>query len=137
MHLHYLVTEAADLQSNGLANSNKNDWPDAPKVSSLQNSENLYKKSSSSSPINDINFKLDQLLETIQTQNCQIAELRNEVADLKKSHSTGTAAPSSSAANVDLNLQKIEVRLSKLIEEYLVRYEREHNKKLDAFVAGR
>lgn len=130
------MTEAADLQSNGITISKKADWPDAPNVQSMKNSESLYKKSSALSPINDINFKLDQLMEVIQTQNCQISELRNEIADMKKSHSSGVAS-TTITTQTDMNIQKIEVRLSKLIEEYLVRYEREHFKKLTEFTAAR
>lgn len=87
-------------------------------------------------PINDINIKLDQLMEIIQTQNCQISELRNEVAELKKSHSN-VATTSKQPQNADINTQKIEIRLSRLIEEYLARYEREHGKRLETFVMAR
>lgn len=104
-------------------------------------------------PINDIsivNIKLDQLMEIIQTQNCQITELRNEVVELRKSHSNvaaaaTTAAAAAAAANTpskpiqiaDVNTQKLEQRLTRLIEEYLSRYEREHSKRLEAFLMAR
>ena len=102
---------------------------------------------SSAGPINDINIKLDQLMEIIQTQNCQISELRNEVIELRKSHSNvataaaavaaTASAPSKPAQVSDINTQKLEQRLTRLIEEYLMRYEREHNKRLEAFVMSR
>lgn len=120
--------------------TNKSDWPDAPILMPLQTNENLYKKSVSSTPINDINNKLDQLLEIIQSQTCQIFELRNEMAELKKSQSTAVAsvaaaavAGGSSAQQVEVKTQNMEIRLSRMIEEYLARYEREHSKKLEAF----
>lgn len=104
---------------------------------SLQPNENLYKKSTTTdSSLNHINNKLDQLLEIIQTQNCQISELRNEVSDLKKSHSDSTPA-SSSTNQSQLESPKIELRLTRLIEEYLSRYEREYGRKLDAFLMAR
>lgn len=100
--------------------------------------------SASAGPINDINIKLDQLMEIIQTQNCQITELRNEVVELRKSHSNvatasaaTTAAPAKPIQIADVNTQKLELRLTRLIEEYLLRYEREHSKRLEAFLLAR
>lgn len=76
-------------------------------------------------------------MEIIQTQNCQISELRNEVAELKKSHSI-TATVSKSNQNADVNTQKLlETRLSRLIEQYLSHYEVEHNKRLEMFMKAR
>lgn len=123
---------------------NKSDWPDAPIMMPLQHKENHYKKSISTTTINDINNKLDQLLEIIQSQTCQIFELRNEMAELKKSQTnavvSATAAAvtgGSSAQQVEVKTQNMEIRLSRMIEEYLSRYEREHSKKLEAFTGLR
>lgn len=63
----------------------------------------------------------------MQTQACQISELRNAI-EMK--------------SNLEDNKLKtlsknIEFGLTKTIEEYLIRYEREHKKKLDAFIAER
>lgn len=119
---------------NGLPKSSKNDWPNAPDVTGLTNINNVgnpFKKCATSSPGNEVSYKLDQLLESLQTQNCQIAELRNEVLDLKKNRLDD------STTKVEIISNKIEFRLSKMIEEYLIRNEREHNKKLEAFLAGR
>lgn len=125
-----------------IANANKkSDWPDAPTGMQTYNHN-----PSTVGPINDINIKLDQLMEIIQTQNCQITELRNEVIELRKSHSNvamAAATPSSAAAPAkpiqiaDVNTQKLELRLTRLIEEYLLRYEREHSKRLEAFLLAR
>lgn len=132
------VNDALQETGNGIVKTSKGDWPDAPIVIPLQNADSLYKKSVSSSPINDINLKLDQLLEVIQSQNCQIAELRNEVVDLKKSHSgIGKASASGSTQKVEVNSQNMEIRVTKLIEDYLGRYEREHKKRLEAFSSSR
>lgn len=122
---------------NGLPKPKNSDWPNAPVVttmSELNKSGHLFKQTAaaslSSSPINSIGHKLDQMLEIIQTQNCQISELRNEIIGLKQNRVEGNDALKAEG-------NKIEIRLSKLIEEYLIRYEREHNKKLEAFVSGR
>lgn len=122
-----------------IANANKNDWPDAPTVMQTYNHN-----PNSAGPINDINIKLDQLMEIIQTQNCQITELRNEVIEMRKSHSNVVAAAVTAAAPsktpvqiADINTQKLELRLTRLIEEFLLRYEREHSKRLEAFVMAR
>lgn len=121
---------------NGLSKAKNSDWPIAPDVTSmskLNKSGHSFKKaditSLSQSP-NSINHKLDQMLEIIQTQNCQISELRNEIINLKQNRAEGDDS-------LKFEANKIEFRLSKMIEEYLIRYEREHNKKLDAFVTGR
>lgn len=112
----------------------KSDWPDAPTGMQAYNHNQT-----SAGPINDINIKLDQLMEIIQTQNCQITELRNEVIELRKSHSNvaTAAAPAKPIQITDVNTQKLELRLTRLIEEYLLRYEREHSKRLEAFIMAR
>lgn len=122
---------------NGLPKPENSDWPNALITTALPKmnmSGNSFKQTGaaalSPSPINSIIHKLDQMLEIIQTQNCQISELRNEIIGLKQ-----TRAEGDDSLKVEAN--KIEIRLSKLIEEYLIRYEREHNKKLEAFTTGR
>lgn len=120
---------------NGLPKPKNSDWPNAPDVTSmseLNKSGHLFKQTAvaTSSPINSIAHKLDQMLEIIQTQNCQISEMRNEIIGLKQNRVEGNDALKAEG-------NKIEIRLSKLIEEYLIRYEREHNKKLEAFITGR
>lgn len=116
----------------------KGDWPDAPSVIQTFNHSTA---AVAAGPINDINNKLDQLIEIIQTQNCQISELRNEVIELKKSHSSFAASASASVTkttqNTDLSTQKLEQRVSRIIEEYLSRYEREHSKRLETFMIAR
>lgn len=56
--------------------------------------------------------------------------MKNEMMEMQKKSV-------SDSHKIDTLSKNIEYRLSKLIEEYLVRYEREHNKKIDAFVNGR
>lgn len=125
------MNQTAEQPKNIAAKSNKGDWPDAPTVMQTYNHS-----STPVGPINDINIKLDQLMEIIQTQNCQISELRNEVAEMKKSHSN-VATTSKQTPNAEISAQKLELRVSRLIEEYLGRYEREHSKRLESFVMAR
>lgn len=63
----------------------------------------------------------------MQTQACQISELRNAIEMKNNVEDNKLKALSKS----------IEFSLTKTIEEYLIRYEREHKKKLDAFIAER
>lgn len=125
------VAQPTDQTNNGIANIIKSDWPDAPTVMQTFNHTQA-----TVGPINDISLKLDQLIEVIQTQSCQISELRNEVAELKKSHSDAAIATKPSQ-NAEINTQKIELRVSRLIEEYLSRYEREHSQRLETFLMAR
>lgn len=64
-------------------------------------------------------------------QSIQINSLQNEIADIKKGN------PFSSEKGMTDYAFKLEMQLSKLLEKYLKRYETEHNKKLNAFMAGR
>lgn len=132
MFSHYLVAERAEQPNNGNTKSARSDWPDAP-----TGMQSFNHSAASAGPLNDINIKLDQLMEIIQTQNCQISELRNEVAEMKKSHSTVAASASKPNQNAEINTQKLELRLSRLIEEYLIRYEREHSKRLEMMLMAR
>lgn len=132
MYFQFSVAETTNQANNGIAASSKTDWPDAPTVMQTFNHN-----PASAGPINDINIKLDQLMEIIQTQNCQLSELRNEVIELKKSHSNTTTNTSKVASSAEINTQKVELRVSHLIEEYLKRYEREHSKRLETFLVAR
>ncbi|XP_031617309.1 enhancer of mRNA-decapping protein 4 homolog isoform X2 [Contarinia nasturtii] len=124
------VTESAN-QASAITAPSKIDWPDAPTTM-----QTFSHNPVATETINDINIKLDQLMEIIQTQNCQLSELRSEVADLKKSQSNAVAT-SKQTQNVDINIQKLEHRVSRLVEEYLSRNEREQNKRLENFLMTR
>lgn len=140
------MTESAEQSNNVSAtaavvsNSNSSNWPDAPIVKQIQTYNH---NSTSDGPINDINTKLDQLMEIIQTQNCQINELRNEVVELRKSHSNVAAAAAATAAAAttaspkpiqipEIDTKNLTLRLTQLIEAYLSRYEGEFNQRLEA-----
>lgn len=139
-----------------MAVSNKNDWPKLPQAPSMMMSSkfNNMNNNAPNSMGNEMNFKMDQLLgtcipkelstiqnqklnceistflEAVQTQTCQISELKNEVMELQRKQDTD-------AQKYDIFTKNIEFRLSKLIEEYLIRFEHEHNKRLEAFVVAR
>lgn len=98
---------------------------------------NATETAHSSAAINEMNDKLDRLLDIILKQNGQIAELKSEVAGLKVSHSAGSKAAVVPAAAQTVDTAKIETRLTRLVEEYLSRYEREYGRKLDAFARTR
>lgn len=131
----FIVTEPVNQAKNGIPSVAKGDWPDAPTV--IQTFNHSSSAVAAGPLMNDMNNKLDQLMEIIQTQNCQISELRNEVAEMKKSHSNISVSAAKTTQNADLNTQKLENRLSRLIEEYLSRYEREHSKRLETFMIAR
>lgn len=71
------------------------------------------------------------LLELVKIQSTQINHLQAEVSSMRK------ANPMTSTKSMSEFSFKLEMQLSKLMEQYLKRYENEHKKKLTAFMAGR
>lgn len=67
----------------------------------------------------------------VKIQSVQINSLQDEIVELKK------ANPLSTSKNMTELSFKLEMQLSKLMEQYLKRYESEHKQKLSAFLAGR
>lgn len=69
----------------------------------------------------------------MQTQSCQMSELRSIVdyVELQKK------AKKDEAVQMTQLAKNIEFNMSKLIEEYMNRFEREHTKRLDLFLAAR
>lgn len=63
----------------------------------------------------------------MQTQACQISELRNAI-EMKNTVEDNKLKTFS---------KNVEFSLTKTMEEYLIRYEREHKKRLDSFIAER
>lgn len=110
----------------------------------MKTDENLFNLSKSTitettqstAALNEMNQKLDKLLDIIQKQNSQLVELKSEVADLKISHSSVSKATPTTAAQ-PMDTSKMEARMCRLVEEYLVRYDREYGRKLEAFQRGR
>ncbi|EDW71758.2 uncharacterized protein Dwil_GK22271, partial [Drosophila willistoni] len=97
-----------------------------------------------SSGSSETNAKLDQLLELVKAQSQQLNKLENEVAtlQLQQQQMAAKTDPNSSVASsepktVNQLAYKIEMQLSKLMEQYLKRYENEHKKKLAEFLQAR
>ncbi|XP_068150298.1 enhancer of mRNA-decapping protein 4 homolog [Drosophila tropicalis] len=97
-----------------------------------------------SSGSSETNAKLDQLLGLVKAQSQQLNKLENEVAtlQLQQQQMAAKTDPNSSSASLEPKTvnqlaYKIEMQLSKLMEQYLKRYENEHKKKLAEFLQAR
>ncbi|XP_037708076.1 enhancer of mRNA-decapping protein 4 homolog [Drosophila subpulchrella] len=90
----------------------------------------------------ELNAKMELLLDLVKAQSKQLNKLENEVIKLQKQQEVVVAQHSKQDAslepkNVSQLAYKIEMQLSKLMEQYLKRYENEHKKKLTEFLAAR
>lgn len=121
--IEYEFKEIQDDVKNDL-NLNETDWPKVPEVPIIVNQSITNKQ------MDEMYMKMDQMIEIMQTQSCQISELRNQLFEIEKNRSDETIKSNSYST-------KLEANLSKLIEEYLIRYERTHNTKLDTFLSQR
>lgn len=73
--------------------------------------------------------------ELVKTQSQQLNKLEHEVAKLQLQQSNASNA--SSMQRVNELAYKLEMQLSKLMEQYLKRYENEHKRKLTEFLLAR
>ncbi|KAH8335925.1 hypothetical protein KR074_007164 [Drosophila pseudoananassae] len=91
----------------------------------------------------ELNSKIDQLIDLVKAQSKQINKLEKEVTNLQQQQQqilmVQPTKPDASLEpkNVNQLAYKIEMQLSKLMEQYLKRYENEHKKKLNEFLAAR
>ncbi|KAH8249504.1 hypothetical protein KR032_010090 [Drosophila birchii] len=90
----------------------------------------------------ELNAKIELLLDLVKAQSKQLNKLEHEVTKLQKQQQVSAASNSKPDAsldpkNVNQLAYKIEMQLSKLMEQYLKRYENEHKKKLTEFLAAR
>ncbi|XP_017059250.2 enhancer of mRNA-decapping protein 4 homolog [Drosophila ficusphila] len=90
----------------------------------------------------ELNAKIELLLDLVKAQSKQLNKLEHEVTKLQKQQETVVAQQSKpdaslDAKNVNQLAYKIEMQLSKLMEQYLKRYENEHKRKLTEFLAAR
>uniref|UniRef100_A0A6P4EU10 Enhancer of mRNA-decapping protein 4 homolog n=1 Tax=Drosophila rhopaloa TaxID=1041015 RepID=A0A6P4EU10_DRORH len=90
----------------------------------------------------ELNAKLELLIDLVKAQSKQINKLEHEVTKLQQQQEAVVAQNSKPDAslepkNVNQLAYKIEMQLSKLMEQYLKRYENEHKKKLTEFLAAR
>jgi len=91
---------------------------------------------------NNNNTPIDFFADLVKAQSKQLNKLENEVIKLQKQQDVVVAQHSKQDAslepkNVSQLAYKIEMQLSKLMEQYLKRYENEHKKKLTEFLAAR
>jgi len=91
---------------------------------------------------NNNNTPIDFFADLVKAQSKQLNKLENEVIKLQKQQEVVVAQHSKQDAslepkNVSQLAYKIEMQLSKLMEQYLKRYENEHKKKLTEFLAAR
>lgn len=122
--IEYEFKEIQAEVKNEIVNLNESEWPKVPEVPIMVNQTITNKQ------MDEMYMKMDQMIEIMQTQSCQISELRNQLYDIEKIRTEETVKSNSYST-------KLEANLSKLIEEYLIRYERTHNTKLDTFLSQR
>ncbi|KRG02628.1 enhancer of mRNA-decapping protein 4 homolog isoform X1 [Drosophila mojavensis] len=123
------------------SNSNNN-------TTTTLNSSNNNNSSNCSHPIvesaTEVNAKLEQLLEMVKAQSEQLNKLEHEINKVQQQQqqqllqqSSGSTAAALQPKSVNELAYKIEMQLSKLMEQYLKRYENEHKKKLTEFLHAR
>lgn len=123
-----LISQAVNASSNLLTNNLV-----APTLISTNSGGNNFENKvvESNTDLKELNGKMNQLIELVKIQSMQINHLQAEVASMRK------ANPMTSTKSMSEFSFKLEMQLSKLMEQYLKRYENEHTKKLSAFMAGR
>ncbi|XP_050322266.1 enhancer of mRNA-decapping protein 4 homolog isoform X3 [Bactrocera neohumeralis] len=124
-----LISQAVNASSNILNNNVGASTLNSTASGSNNNSEG--KVIESNTDMMELNGKMNQLIELVKIQSMQINHLQAEVSSMRK------ANPMTSTKSMSEFSFKLEMQLSKLMEQYLKRYENEHKKKLSAFMAGR
>ncbi|KAM8716040.1 hypothetical protein ACLKA7_002996 [Drosophila subpalustris] len=146
-----IMSQAVQHENNGnvpptLGSSSSNNT--ATTLNSSNNSHNATLENSGGN--SETNAKLEQLLDLVKAQSQQLNKLEHEVSKLQQQQQEQQQQqqqqPSSSNASNAAALQpksvnelayKIEMQLSKLMEQYLKRYENEHKRKLAEFLHER
>lgn len=105
-------------------------WPKVPDVRNvmkhsveLENSSNIVR--TENTDLNELNLKMMQLMNMVQLQTKQLSDLKEEISELKKNKE-----PMGSANDFTF---KIEAQLSKMFQEFSLRYE----SKLDSVLSSR
>ncbi|KAH8334125.1 hypothetical protein KR059_006900 [Drosophila kikkawai] len=130
------------------SNSNNNTASTLNTSSSISNNNNTTNAGGAGDCSNnngEMQAKIDLLLDLVKAQSKQLNKLEHEVTKLQKQQQVAAAVPATGSkpdASLDLKnvnqlAYKIEMQLSKLMEQYLKRYENEHKKKLTEFLAAR
>ena len=107
----------------------KPDWPtkvpEAPKMpQAVELMASVSYPPTQSKQIDTICHKMEQIIDLLQTQTCEILDLRRQVHDLQKEKQENQN-------RMQQVCTKMEKNLAKVVEDYLVRYERLHCQKLD------
>ncbi|XP_017153982.1 enhancer of mRNA-decapping protein 4 homolog [Drosophila miranda] len=135
----------------GSINSNSNNNTGTTLNTSNSSSHNAGEGESTAGGNAELNDKIDLLLDLVKAQSKQLHKLENEVSklQLQQQQTAAVAVAAATAAqstksdtslepkNVNQLAYKIEMQLSKLMEQYLKRYENEHTKKLSEFLQAR
>ncbi|XP_017077359.2 enhancer of mRNA-decapping protein 4 homolog [Drosophila eugracilis] len=124
------------------SNSNNNTATTLNTSNSSSNNNNVGGACDGSGGNAELNAKIELLLDLVKAQSKQMNKLENEVMKLQKQQESVVAQNSIQAASLDPKnvsqlAYKIEMQLSKLMEQYLKRYENEHKRKLTEFLAAR
>ncbi|XP_030384242.1 enhancer of mRNA-decapping protein 4 homolog isoform X2 [Scaptodrosophila lebanonensis] len=85
----------------------------------------------------ELNSKLEQLMDLVKAQSQQINKMEHELNKLQMQQPQKNNAAAMQPKSINELAYKIEMQLSKLMEQYLKRYENEHKKKLTEFLAAR
>ncbi|XP_064548602.1 enhancer of mRNA-decapping protein 4 homolog isoform X1 [Drosophila montana] len=149
------LQNAAQIMSQAVQHKNNGNVPPTLGNSSSSNNTTTTLNSSSNNNISscshnavienstgnaELNAKLDQLLDLVKAQSLQLHKLEHEVSKIQQHQQQ--LQPSSGATPLQPKSMhelayKIEMQLSKLMEQYLKRYENEHKKKLTEFLHAR
>ncbi|XP_034471576.1 enhancer of mRNA-decapping protein 4 homolog isoform X2 [Drosophila innubila] len=147
-----IMSQAVQHKNNGnvpptLGNSSSNSNNTATTLNSSNNSNNSHNATIEITGGNsETNAKLEQLLDLVKAQSQQLNKLEHEVSKLQQQQQQQQQPSSSSNTSNAAALQpksvnelayKIEMQLSKLMEQYLKRYENEHKRKLAEFLHER
>ncbi|KAL9922946.1 enhancer of mRNA-decapping protein 4 homolog isoform X1 [Glossina fuscipes] len=127
-----LISQAVNASSvSSLSNSHL-----APNLGSTNSSNAATMPSNcvtvTASDLNEMNMKMTELIDLVKMQTIQINNLQKEVTDLKNLDDIATTNK-----NISEYPFKLEMQLTKMLEQYLKRYEIEHKRKLAAFMAER
>ncbi|XP_017110298.1 enhancer of mRNA-decapping protein 4 homolog [Drosophila elegans] len=125
-----------------VASNSNNNTATTLNTSNSSSNNNAGGAGDGSSGNGELNAKLELLLDLVKAQSKQLNKLEHEVTKLQKQQEAVVAQNSKLDAslepkNVNQLAYKIEMQLSKLMEQYLKRYENEHKKKLTEFLAAR
>lgn len=131
-----------NINNTSVGSNSNNNTATTLNTSNSSSNDNAGGAGNGSGGNGELNAKMELLLDLVKAQSKQLNKLENEVIKLQKQQEVVVAQHSKQDAslepkNVSQLAYKIEMQLSKLMEQYLKRYENEHKKKLTEFLAAR